>query len=127
MFAAEKRKKTLKNPDMPLSALGNQDLLNLINNPPVIQRSGRPAPVVRIRNDIPTTKEVPFAGGPDNILQVAHFLVEQHGGIEEEWYHWRGEALLDDGSGTQKRAEVHWFQRDGYSERYSMKLKRWLE
>ena len=82
------------------------------------------APGTRIQNS-----EV-FAGkGTKHPLHdgVAEGLTEQFGGTPSKWQHAKGKGiLLDDMTGEEYSAEVHWFQEETVG-KVKFKVKRWLD
>lgn len=69
-------------------------------------------------------KIVDFAGGSKKPLKVEEHLVKQYGGNKGDWRHSRGEVTVSQG-GTDKKAEVHWFEAKGVGQT-GFKVKRFM-
>lgn len=78
---------------------------------------------VTVKNGATITKIVTFAGpGKKTPVHKDKVLCNRYGGTSGTWSKSRGEAVVDV-AGTQRRAELHWFENPGVGQ-VEMKVKR---
>lgn len=66
-----------------------------------------------------------FAGkGSEKELRVRNFLVDNYGGVSDNWFHAKGYVQISDSDGTVRNANVHWFEEENVGIR-ELKVKGW--